>query len=219
MSDTARDIEQLDNASPEGLDDLFEQQIQPDQSLSNPPIQIDPDRSGVALEEAARSLNLHVDTLRRHLKTGRIRGFKARDKFGNKWFVDKSELPVEIQSDPTLSTPSIQIDQPLSTPQIQPDPILSTPSAQPDPAVDVEVFPDCSDAETTASGAPPSLLAMAEAQMRVIENQSNQLKAAGDVIMYLRSQLEDKENTIRLLTDSQHKPSWWQRVKEFFYKH
>ncbi len=35
---------------------------------------------------------------------------------------------------------------------------------------------------------------------------------------YLQAQMETKEEQIKLLTDSQHKPSWWRRVKEFVFK-
>lgn len=52
---------------------------------------------------------------------------------------------------------------------------------------------------------------MAQALLKVIESQAEQLKAASEVIMYQRSQLEDRDSTIKLLTDSQHKPSWWRR--------
>lgn len=55
-----------------------------------------------------------------------------------------------------------------------------------------------------------------ESQSKVIENQAHHLKAAGDVIVYLRSQNEDKDERIKLLTDSEHKkPSWWRRLGEW----
>ena len=58
-----------------------------------------------------------------------------------------------------------------------------------------------------------------ESQSKVIENQAHHLKAAGDVIVYLRSQNEDKDQQIKLLTDSEHKkPSWWHRVSAWLVK-
>jgi predicted RNase H-like nuclease (RuvC/YqgF family) len=35
---------------------------------------------------------------------------------------------------------------------------------------------------------------------------------------YLESKLEERDIQIKLLTDSQQKPSWWQRFKAFFVK-
>lgn len=213
MNDTARSYQTPDAATTDGMDHIFEQKIQGDQPL----IRIDPDRVGVTLEDAAKALNLHVDTVRRYLKTGKLSGFKAKDKFGNKWFVDKKEISHEIQADQTLSTHSIQIDPALSNPKIQADQPVSTPSIQIDQSlVDVEVCVENQKGEIESKTESITLLAITETQLRVIENQSNQLKAAGDVIMYLRSQLEDKENTIKLLTDSQHKSSWWSKFSSWF---
>lgn len=50
----------------------------------------------------------------------------------------------------------------------------------------------------------------------VIESQAHQLKAASDVIMYMRSQLEEKDNQLKLLTDSQHKRGWWTHFGSWF---
>ena len=215
MTDTARDYQTLTTADTTGLDDLFVEPVNPDQALPSPnpdqiqidpieQIQIDPGQNGIALDQAAIALNLHVDTVRRYLKTGKLKGFKAKNKFGNKWFVSKEEMP------PTLG--QIQIDQPVSTPEIteviQIDPVQAkddpAPGDPPDPSLPT---PDS-----------VTLLAITETQSRVIENQSNQLKAAADVIMYLRSQLEDKDNTIKLLTDSQHKRGWWAKFSSWFFK-
>jgi hypothetical protein len=34
--------------------------------------------------------------------------------------------------------------------------------------------------------------------------------------MYLRSQLEEKNDQLKLLTDSQHKKGWWARFGSWF---
>jgi hypothetical protein len=52
--------------------------------------------------------------------------------------------------------------------------------------------------------------------LKVIESQAAQLKAAADVITYQRSQLEEKDSQIKLLTDSQHKGGWWARFNAWF---
>ena len=48
-----------------------------------------------------------------------------------------------------------------------------------------------------------------QSMLKVIESQAEQLKAASMVITYQQAQLEEKDNHIKLLTDSQHRPSWW----------
>jgi hypothetical protein len=50
-----------------------------------------------------------------------------------------------------------------------------------------------------------------QALLKVIESQAEQIKAASEVIMYQRDQLQTKDTHIKLLTDSQHKAGWWSR--------
>lgn len=60
-----------------------------------------------------------------------------------------------------------------------------------------------------------ALLKVIEGQSKQIDAMSEQLKAASDVMMYQRSQLETRDEQIKLLTDSQHKAGWWQRFKSW----
>ncbi len=64
-----------------------------------------------------------------------------------------------------------------------------------------------------------------EALLKVIENQASQidasidqLKAASQVIMYQKGQLEEKDQQLKLLTDSQHQGGWWNRLNNRFLK-
>jgi len=50
-----------------------------------------------------------------------------------------------------------------------------------------------------------------QALLKVIESQAEQLKAAADVIVYQQSQLEEKDQQIKLLTDGQYTHGWWRR--------
>jgi hypothetical protein len=54
--------------------------------------------------------------------------------------------------------------------------------------------------------------------LELIKELQNQVQAAAFRNGYLESKLEEREREIKLLTDSQHKPSWWQRFKAFFVK-
>ncbi len=49
--------------------------------------------------------------------------------------------------------------------------------------------------------------------LKVLESQAEQLKAASCRIGWLESQLQEREKEVKLLTDGQHKPSWWHRLK------
>jgi hypothetical protein len=51
-----------------------------------------------------------------------------------------------------------------------------------------------------------------ETQAKQFDVSTEQLKAASQVIMYQRSQLEERESEIKLLTDSEHKQGWWRRM-------
>jgi len=55
-----------------------------------------------------------------------------------------------------------------------------------------------------------------KALLKILESQAEQLKAASQVIMYQKEQLEEKDKQIKLLEDSQHKPNWWHRFKDLF---
>ncbi|NJL73191.1 MAG: helix-turn-helix domain-containing protein [Candidatus Competibacteraceae bacterium] len=54
--------------------------------------------------------------------------------------------------------------------------------------------------------------------LELIKELQNQVQAAAFRNGYLESKLEERDREIKLLTDSQHKPSWWQRFKAFFVK-
>lgn len=50
----------------------------------------------------------------------------------------------------------------------------------------------------------------------LVKNQSSQLEAASNVIVYMKNQLETKDNQIKLLTDSQHESGLWSRFTKWF---
>lgn len=51
----------------------------------------------------------------------------------------------------------------------------------------------------------------------LVKNQSSQLEAASNVIVYMKNQLESKDEQIKLLTDSQHQSSAWRRFTKWFF--
>jgi hypothetical protein len=63
-----------------------------------------------------------------------------------------------------------------------------------------------------------SLLKLVREQAFNLENANKSLQAASFRNGYLEAQLTAKEEEIKLLTDSQHKSSWWLRFKESIFK-
>jgi hypothetical protein len=199
----------FDNATVEGFDGIYQPdpeqaQTSPDQVQGDPILETqttqdhDP-RHGVSLEDAAKVLGLHMDTVRKRLQKGRLKGFKVADKYGDKWFVHQDELVKSNSVQPNLS------DQAQTAPDlIQPYPMDQT---QADPMVEIEIGPDQVQGDRTFVVPDPTLERLVNALEKkdsVIENQAYQLKAAGDVIMYLRSIVDEKDSQLKLLTDSQH---------------
>ena len=50
----------------------------------------------------------------------------------------------------------------------------------------------------------------------LLNDRDHKLEAASYRIGYLESQLEERDRAIKLLTDSQHQPSWWTKFKSWF---
>ena len=67
----------------------------------------------------------------------------------------------------------------------------------------------------TSTTTVEALLKVIETQAKQIDAASDQVRAASEVIMYQRSQLEERDSTIKLLTDSQHRPSWWHKFNSW----
>ena len=57
-----------------------------------PPIPTGAD--GVPVEDDAMALSLSVNALKKRLRKGSLNGYKVSGKHGDKWFVDRNELPV-----------------------------------------------------------------------------------------------------------------------------
>lgn len=221
------DIQKTFNSvSVEGFDQIYQPELTQAQSApdpaqadphleaqSGPDLEIQPDPSqGVSLEEASKVFGLHVDTVRKRLQKGKIKGFKVADKFGDKWLVHRDELERARPIQPCPTKPAQAAPEQIHAhpgEQDQGDPEV----AQADPVVDVEIGPAQSNPVQHRDDQEYARL------MSIIESQAHQLKAAGDVIVYLRSEIDDAKTQVKLLTDSQHKQSeksWWRRFSSWF---
>jgi hypothetical protein len=211
--------QKFDSVSVEGFDQIY--QPDPTQAQSTPELtqadpmlmvqaapdqNVQPDPSqGIALEEAAKTLGLHIDTVRKRLQKGKLQGFKIADKFGDKWFVHKEGLE---RTRPIQASPIVRA-------QAAPD------LAQDDPVLEIDIGPELAQASPDQIiQSNPSLITDRDQEyerlMTIIEQQAYQLKAAGDVIVYLRSEVDDAKTQVKLLTDSQHKRSSWSRFWSWF---
>ncbi len=214
------DIQQTFNSvSVEGFDQIYqpeptEAQTAPELAQTDPIVevkggpdqQIQPDPSeGVSLEEASKVLGLHMDTVRKRLQKGKIRGFKVADKFGEKWLVHQDELAKArtYPTNPIQSAPAPVQGPPMDQAQAE------TQTIQADPVLEIQAGPEQSQPSSNHS-------AELERLMQIIESQAHQLKAAGDVIMYLRSEVDEAKTQVLLLTDRQHKSGLWARVRSWF---
>ncbi|HNB22703.1 MAG TPA: helix-turn-helix domain-containing protein [Candidatus Melainabacteria bacterium] len=221
------DIQQTFNAvSVEGFDQIYQPQPSKVQSAPDvaqvdptmeaqrgPALEVQPDPAdGISLEEAARLLGLHMDTVRKRLQKGKIKGFKVADKFGEKWLVHKDELAsAKVIQQPIMPEAQAvpETIHAYSVDQIQADPTESTD----DPVVEIELGPEQAQRDPTQNTRDDHEY---QRLITIIESQAHQLKAAGDVIVFLRSELEDKNGQLKLLTDqSAKRTGFWSRVRDW----
>lgn len=183
--------QKIDVVSVEGLEDVFDVAPVPEPvtDFFAPVPEPITCAEPVPIEEAAALLGTSINALKKRLRKGSLKGRKIETKHGEKWFVSLPE-----------SAPVTNISAPMPEPVTRASvPVTNTSAPVPKPV--------------TCASAP----ALQDATlMQIIENQAHQLKAAGDVIMYLRSQIEEKDTQLKLLTDSQHKTGWWARFSSWF---
>lgn len=216
MSEPILEIK-TDLVSLDGLEDVFD--VEPVTGTGAAPIPgtrepvtsaIEPftDASGVPVEQAALALSTSVNALKKRLRKGTLLGTKVETKHGEKWFVAYSEL---ANLAPVTRTGAIDFAGTPEPVTYITEPVTDATTAMPTGAPRVPMQP-----VTEIMPALERLVTSLEKKDAVIESQAHQLKAAGDVIMYLRSQIEDKESQLKLLTDSQHKTGWWSRFCSWF---
>jgi hypothetical protein len=192
MTDTARDIQTIEPASTEGLERFFEVEVVPGTTMD---YQVVPTEGlqGVSVDEAAKILQLSPKTIKDRLRKGSLKGFKAKDKFGERWLVCLDLAP-------------------------------------PEPPIELKVLPGKGEVVDVGRGsesvAPTDLVAptdsqnneLIEAYKEQVKDLQKQLQAASYRLGYLEHERSTHLEQIKLLTDSQHKPTWWQRFKAFFVK-
>jgi len=173
-----------------GLDDLFQEcpELPPAMPGLSPDL---PPADWWTLSEASNELNVNERTLRRWIKQGKIKAAKVKGAFGNEWRIAPGATPgqcPDLSPDRAISTPAMPGLCPKLPPDIMPGP---------DPEV-IELR-----------------IKLELAEQEKIELRA-QLQGATYRNGYLEAQLDVERQTVKLLTDSQHKPSLWTKLAHWF---
>lgn len=147
------------------------------------------DGQWMSMQQAVIVTGLHERTLRRYIKNG---GVKSR-KTGN-----RSNSKVELWITPEISKVSEQDSEIPETIHV-----FNASPIDEDVSVEPEVFSEADIEDRTSAGSNPSDI---ELVMRSITGQFlERLDQSNEVIIQLKSELEDKERQLRLLPDLEKK--------------
>ena len=201
MSATARDYQSPNPPSTEGLDHLFEPVSDTVQvnvgrvQDSVQPVVQDTVQSEITVLEASRLLNVDRRSIVRLLHWQKLSGRK--DESG-KWLVDRNSVRARLESSDTVQ---VNVGRVQDTVQLEVlDSVLS------------EIESDLDVSSSKNDQVQDTVLAIVQQQSEQLKNAYTYLDAATARILYLQQQLENKDQEIKLLTDSQHKAGWWSRL-------
>lgn len=205
MSNTARDYKTDHSVATDGLDDLFEATVITDQSECDNSAQLENtqpefDHGHWTIAEASKHLQVSAITVRRRLQRGELEGSKIQGPNGPEWRIKPCNLDPDQtllnNSDLTPEHDHTQVDNPAQPELTQP---LINDKSDPSQMVIDSLLKRISDLEHSLA-----------------DSQSN-LQSASWRNGYLESRIQTQEDQIKLLTDSQHKPSKWARFKAWFF--
>lgn len=207
MSDTARDYQTTEPATTEGLEDLFSVVSTSSGPVSGPSRDEDagPSQSVSALQ-AAQILGINKRSVIRLIQEQKLEAIK-RD---GKYLIDREAVESRKRAG-TVVGPSRDEgpdDVALDIEDAGPSRDDGPPSYV---AVDIE-GPGLS-----RDDGPPVSIQIQEAPANSIDAYKllKELEGATYRIGYLEAQLAERDQQIKLLTDSQHKPGWWARFKKW----
>lgn len=218
MSDTAHDYQTITPASTEGMEQLFEAvqdgvqgqltEVQHTVSVGLLDVQ-DSVPETVTVVEAANLLNIDRRSIVRLINWNKL---KASKDARGKWLVDKQSVLDR------LSTQDSVLDK--SLPEVQETVLLENVEAQDTVSDGVSPVMEAIYGKNSSVQdiVQPALLQIVEQQSQQLQQAYTYLDAATARVLYLQQQLEEKENEIKLLTDSQHKTGWWARFSSWFFK-
>ncbi|MBA4050206.1 MAG: hypothetical protein C0508_01595 [Cyanobacteria bacterium PR.023] len=197
MSDIARETnyyQTIESVSTEGLDELFQEGLLEASSETVEGVLVE--SQGIPVEIAAQYLGMSTSGILKRLRKGSLAGFKVPSKRGEKWLVRHEAISQGVLNSAKDSL-------------VVGEGVLDHPEESSGVALDL----------TKESSEEPSLdqALLDDLRRRNIDLEAK-LQAASWRNGYLESKLEDRENQIKLLTDSQHKPGWWAKFSSWFFK-
>lgn len=199
MSETVPDYQTIGAAATEGLEDLFVE-VLPEAGLGRPQVLpsegLPGDHQGLPVEDVAELLGVSIRTVIKRLRKGTLPGFKVHDKFGDKWVVSPQAI---------LGATHLNDEAGLGGPQVLPSEGLPG---------DHQGLPI---EQTSSTTVQDSVLQVIQKQAEQLQQAYTYLDAATARVLYLQQQLEQKDQELKLLTDSQHKNGWWSHFKKWFF--
>lgn len=208
MSQTANQNFPLGPSGTEGLDDLFQGEIQGQCQMDQNQVQVDlpeiqiqdyvePNQIHVelvALSEAAKRLGVSRRYAQKMIAIGKLAA--VRDPKGH-WLVkmDRGQIQIQDHVESKEAKDQVQVEQ--AQDHVDPFQVHVEPNQ-----VRVELI--------------DAYQIQIEQLQEKLDATQLKLEAASFRNGYLEAQLEASHTQMKLLTDNQHKPNWWQRFCSWF---
>jgi hypothetical protein len=150
-------------------------------------------REVLTTTEAAARLGISSRAVINRLKAGTLAGERAPGRFKEEWRVFFAELPK--CSEVSTSEPAETSESVKQTSEVRSE-----------------------TSEERGNHARPTTELSTGQQIfsELLSAHTEQIKTQNELIKYLAEQLKERDSQIKLLTDSQHKPSWWNRFSSWF---
>ena len=223
MSATASDSSQYQPVDTNGLEDLFragttnecQVPVPTNAELIEEPVVTCAEPEPVPVEEAALTLGVSLNALKKQLRKGAITGFKRQTKHGEKWFVDSTSLQnygtliqgFANQRRPVLTNAEL-VEEPVADNSAQV--LMAANECQAQVPASAELIE-----EPVATCAEPEPVPV-DKHLEVIQDLQRKIEVLTYRNGYLEAQLEAEREQVKLLTDSQHKLGWWTKFCSWF---
>ena len=168
-----------------------------------------------SLQDASKNLGISLATVRRKLASGALKGYKVPGQNGPEWrVIDPAQVrehPAQAGEHPAqIGEHPAQIVRELDANQLQGSNVISI-------FADVAEDQDEGQADGQAQGpaaVDPALVKELLAKLEALTYRNGYLEAQ---LTERQKEVDSQREQIKLLTDSQHKPGWWQRFSSWFF--
>jgi hypothetical protein len=208
MSDTAHDYQTPKPVSMEGLEDLFDEFANHEVQGANTLELVREQDASVSVEHAAEILGISSRAVQKRLKKGTLKGLKVKQGGIERWSVNLSVMDREQDASCSVEFANHEV-QDANTLEL----VREQGAPSPIEFANIE-YQDTSWAEKSIK----DKTAIDDYKDSVIQELQAKLEAATFRVGYLQAQMESSQETIKLLTDSQHKPGWWAKFSSWFFK-